>query len=117
MLQVRQNFSKALKEDLNTSAAFAALFEIRALCLEGLSPSEAAAALVLLEEADSVLGFLGPVAQCALSDQDVDDLLAQRRAARDSRDFAQADAIRDQLQGAGIVLEDGADGTAWHRGC
>ena len=116
LLQVRQNFTQALVEDLNTSAALAALFEIRALCLEGLLASEAAAALVLLEEADAVLGFLGEVAPCELSDQDVDDLMMQRRAARDSRDFAQADAIRDQLQEAGIVLEDGADSTAWHRG-
>jgi cysteinyl-tRNA synthetase len=43
----------------------------------------------------------------------VDDLLEQRRAARGARDFARADAIRDELTAMGIVIEDGAQGTRW----
>lgn len=71
----------------------------------------------------SVLG-LDPLAAPWASGQRGDDLrpvldvlvglaLDQRRAARDRRDYAAADAIRDQLQQAGIMVEDTPNGTRW----
>ena len=51
-----------------------------------------------------------------LSDAAIDDLITRRTAARKSKDFAEADRIRDELQDAGIVLEDGPGGTSWRRG-
>jgi cysteinyl-tRNA synthetase len=51
-----------------------------------------------------------------LSDAAVDDLIAQRLAAREARDWGEADRIRDALKSQGIVLEDGPDGTTWRRG-
>jgi cysteinyl-tRNA synthetase len=45
----------------------------------------------------------------------VDALLERRRQARDERDWATADAIRDRLGELGIVIEDTADGARWHR--
>jgi cysteinyl-tRNA synthetase len=43
----------------------------------------------------------------------VEALLESRRAARSARDFARADAIRDELAAMGVVIEDGAQGTRW----
>ena len=50
-----------------------------------------------------------------LGDADIDALIAERQAARDKRDFARSDEIRDQLASQGIVLEDVAGGTRWRR--
>jgi cysteinyl-tRNA synthetase len=43
----------------------------------------------------------------------IDALVEARRAARDARDWARADAIRDQLAAMGVTIEDGAQGTRW----
>jgi cysteinyl-tRNA synthetase len=51
-----------------------------------------------------------------LSESDIEALLKQRDSARGNRDFAAADAIRDQLAAAGVTIEDGAAGTRWRRG-
>jgi cysteinyl-tRNA synthetase len=51
-----------------------------------------------------------------LSDEKIDALIAERQAARKTRNFKRADEIRDQLAAAGIVLEDTKDGVRWKRG-
>ncbi|MER2557001.1 MAG: cysteine--tRNA ligase [Candidatus Competibacter denitrificans] len=51
-----------------------------------------------------------------LAETAIDRLVAQRSVARKSKDWAEADKIRDQLQTAGIVLEDTPNGTIWRRG-
>jgi cysteinyl-tRNA synthetase len=50
-----------------------------------------------------------------LDDATIDGLIEARKQARANREFAKADEIRDQLTGAGIILEDSADGTIWRR--
>ena len=50
-----------------------------------------------------------------LSEQQIEDLIQQREAARKARNFAEGDRIRDQLKAAGITLIDTAEGTRWHR--
>ena len=50
-----------------------------------------------------------------LSDADIEALITERQEARQNRDFARADAIRDELAQAGISLLDGPDGTSWER--
>ncbi len=51
-----------------------------------------------------------------LSDDDIEAKIIARKEARANKDFAASDAIRDELQAAGIILEDGAAGTTWRRG-
>lgn len=51
-----------------------------------------------------------------LTDDEIEAKIAARKDARANKDFATSDAIRDELQAAGIILEDSADGTTWRRG-
>jgi cysteinyl-tRNA synthetase len=51
-----------------------------------------------------------------MSDEAIETLIHERRQARQNKDFARSDEIRDQLQAAGITLEDGAEKTTWRRG-
>ncbi|MCH6554705.1 MAG: cysteine--tRNA ligase, partial [Acidobacteria bacterium] len=56
-----------------------------------------------------------PVGNGYLSDSQVEQLLAERRQARASRDFARSDQIRQELANGGIIVEDTRDGVRWKR--
>ena len=68
-------------------------------------------------EAEGRIGEATPelVAKMGLDDADVEALVAERTAAKKSRNFARADAIRNELLAKGIVLEDSKDGVRWKR--
>ena len=120
-------FRAAMNDDLNTAGALAALFVFvkeanTALDESGGSMSrvDREAAEGALASIDDVLGVLS----LALAWREVDDpqreridgLVAERDVARARRDFARADAIRDQLAAEGIILEDSPAGTRWKHG-
>ena len=56
-----------------------------------------------------------PAGRGGIDDAAIEDLIQDRNAAREAKDFARADAIRDELADQGVVLEDGAGGTTWKR--
>ena len=68
----------------------------------------------MLSELCDVLGIILEVKQES-ADAEIEDLIAQRQAARKNKDFAKADAIRDQLLSMGIILEDTREGVKWKR--
>jgi len=113
-----QEFVTALADDLNTSVAVASLFGLRSAVLQGeWSRSTREAAAALLHAADGILGLFDSAAAAGgLSDAEVEELLAARSAAKEAKDFAQSDALRQQLQDAGIIVEDTPQGPSWHRG-
>ncbi|MCP9319220.1 cysteine--tRNA ligase [Acetobacter persici] len=107
---------RALAEDLNTPMAIAELHVLAGQALAGdrtaAGALKAGAGLMGLLQEDPEKWFKGDHSD---EDAQIDALIAERTAAKKARDFARADALRDQLQGQGIVLEDTKDGTIWRR--
>jgi cysteinyl-tRNA synthetase len=68
-------------------------------------------------EAEGRIGEASPelVAQMGLGDAEIEALVAERTAAKKTRNFARADAIRVELTAKGVVIEDGKDGVRWKR--
>ena len=82
-----------------------------------LSPTrdDAARAAEFLREVDHVLAVLDDVPDRGEDAAEIDALVAEREAARGARDYARADAIRDELAARGIEILDTRDGTRWRR--
>jgi cysteinyl-tRNA synthetase len=116
-LPVPERLEAALCDDLNTPQALAELSVLADTARQ--SPSAATKAALL--GGGAALGLLqqDPEAwfkQAGGSSVDakhVEALLEERRAARAARNFARADAIRNELTAMGVVIEDGAQGTRW----
>jgi len=116
-------FIAALDDDLNTPQALAVLFNLARDANRSNDPAERAGLAVRLRASGALLGLLGAdpnawfMAEVSdgLSAEQIETMLAARRAARANRDFKLADQIRDQLVEAGILIEDSAEGTRWRR--
>jgi len=138
-----ERFHAAMHDDFNTPEALAVLFDLAREInrLHARDEQSAAALGAKLKNLGGVLGILQDDPEtflkgrnvlaaesgryeltghdvemtAGLSEARINQLIAQRTAARKSKSWVEADRIRDELQAAGIVLEDGADGTTWRR--
>ncbi|MEM1019030.1 MAG: cysteine--tRNA ligase [Pseudomonadota bacterium] len=110
---VDEHLLAALDDDLNTPQALSVLGRLAAASNspDGKGALLQSAALLGLLQNDPETWRVGTAAPVG----DIDALIEQRATAKKNKDFATADAIRDQLLEQGIILEDGPDGTRWRR--
>ncbi|MEE8481977.1 MAG: cysteine--tRNA ligase, partial [Acidiferrobacterales bacterium] len=121
----RDRFQSAMDDDFNTPEAFAVLFELARDINKAREQkdSSAAALAAVLRYLGDILGilqqdpnaFLRGDTGAGLSNAEIDDLIQRRIQAREDKDWAEADRIRDTLVQHRIVLEDSAGGTRWRR--
>jgi len=123
----QKRFEEALDDDFNTANAVAVLFDlVREINRSKREQHERQHELAsLLRHLGGLLGLLQADAEeflksragqsSGLSDTAIEDLVSARLQARADKDWASADRIRDELSEAGIVIEDGSDGTRWRR--
>jgi len=122
----RERFHASMDDDFNTPEALAVLFDLVREINRTRAVDEAAAGALgaELRYLGGVLGILqddpetylrGDGPGEGLSNLEIDELIRRRVQARKSKRWAEADCIRDELQAAGILLEDGAGGTTWRR--
>ena len=115
-----KRFHAAMDDDFNTPEAIAALFDLVREVNKTTGDEQAALA--------GQLKYLGGVLGCLQADPKtflqagagddaawIEEMIAKRIAAKKAKDFATADAVRDELVAKGIVLKDGPEGTSWSK--
>ena len=118
--EYRQKFTEAITDDVNTSMAFTVLYDVLKADMNDATKR------ALVDSFDEVLSLDLIKRADALSEdagEDVDEetekyvteKIEERKAAKKAKDFAKADAIRDELAARGIILEDTREGVKWHK--
>jgi cysteinyl-tRNA synthetase len=119
--QLPEAVEAALCDDLNTPAVLAELARLASEARKAASDEEKRALKAQLLAAGAIMGLLQQDPQAWFGQGGDDDariqaLVDERSAAKKARDFQRADALREQLAGEGVLLEDTAQGVRWRRG-
>jgi cysteinyl-tRNA synthetase len=122
--RARESFRAALEDDLNTAAGLAAMFDLiksgnAAIDAGRMSAADAASVRQAIDEIDRVLGVVAlrraEDARPPIPVEEIERMIGERKAARQRRDFAEADRIRTWLADQGVLLEDNPAGTRWKK--
>ena len=123
-IKARGAFKAALESDLNTAAGLAALFDLvksgnAAIDAGKMSAADAALVRSTIEDLDRVLGVVSlrraEDAKPPMPVEEIERMIEGRKAAKQRRDFAEADRIRTSLADRGVLLEDNPSGTRWKK--
>jgi cysteinyl-tRNA synthetase len=123
--EYKKRFFEAMNDDVNTPLAIGVLFELVRDTNDLLNDAHNASHHFLatlyqffLEATETILGITSKeqtIADSSVEPQLIELLITIRNDARQNKNFALSDKIRDNLKAAGIVLEDGKEGTTWKR--
>ena len=109
-------YEEAMEDDFNTADAVSAVFDLVKYINSNVNAENSKELLQamfdLLVKLTDVLGLIVDKEEESL-EEEVEKLIAERQAARKAKDFARADAIRDELLAMGIILKDTREGVKW----
>ncbi len=117
----RSEFEKAMDDDFNTADALAGVFDLVKVINTSVKENSSLELMQSLKaELSELCGVLGLIAERENAADDdeaawVEDMIGQRAEAKKAKDYARADAIRDELKAKGIVLEDTREGVKWKK--
>lgn len=115
---LHEKFDTVMDDDFNTADAITAIFEMVKLSNSNLSVDSSEEMIEkVLTKITTLCDILGIETEkkTEMLDEEVEQLIAARQAARKNKDFAKADEIRNQLLDMGIILEDTREGVKWKR--
>lgn len=111
-------FDEAMDDDFNTADAIAAIFELVKFCNTNTQSERSVPFLeALYEQLNGLCDICGLSLEKTdtILEEEIEDLIEQRQAARREKDFKRADEIRAMLTEKGILLEDTREGVKWKR--
>ena len=116
--EYEQAYRRVMDDDFNTADAISVVFELVRLANTTVNENSSKAYIRLLKEEIvqlcDVLGLIAErkteKAQLEISEEEIEEKIAERTKAKKEKDFALADAIREELLSKGIVLEDTREG-------
>ena len=117
-MELVAKYEAAMDDDFNTADAISAIFELIKLSNSTVSETSTKAYVSWMKnEIQRLCDVMGIITEkkAEVLDTEVEDLIAQRQAARKAKNFALADEIRGKLLDMGIVLEDTREGVKWKR--
>lgn len=119
--QFKEQFEAEMNDDFNTANAISVIFELTKEANLYLNEKQTSLKVIeaFQDTIKTLMGVLGielKVEEHMLLDEEIEALIKEREEARKNRDFAKADAIRDQLNKQNIILEDTPQGVRWRRG-